>query len=32
MIDQDVKDVGGGILIEKVKDANGNVIGLMQSP
>jgi hypothetical protein len=30
--DQDVKDVGGGKLIAKVKDADGNVIGLMQSP
>jgi len=32
VIDQDVKDVGGGKLIAKVKDANGNVIGLMESP
>ena len=30
--EQDVKDVGGGKLIAKVKDADGNVIGLMQSP
>jgi len=30
--DQDVKDVGGGKLIATVKDANGNTIGLMQSP
>jgi len=29
---QDVKDVGGGKLIATVKDADGNVIGLMQSP
>ena len=29
---QDVKDVGGGKLIAHVKDANGNTIGLMQSP
>jgi predicted enzyme related to lactoylglutathione lyase len=32
VIDQDVKDVGGGKLIAKAKDTNGNVIGLMQSP
>ena len=30
--DQDVKDVGGGKLIAKVKDSAGNLIGLMQSP
>ena len=30
--DQDVKDVGGGKLIATVKDADGNTIGLMQSP
>ena len=29
---QDVKDVGGGKLIASVKDADGNIIGLMQSP
>jgi predicted enzyme related to lactoylglutathione lyase len=29
---QEVKDVGGGKLIATVKDADGNVIGLMQSP
>lgn len=29
---QDVKDVGGGLLITQVKDANGNVLGLRQSP
>jgi Predicted enzyme related to lactoylglutathione lyase len=28
----EVKDVGGGKLIASVKDADGNVIGLMQSP
>jgi predicted enzyme related to lactoylglutathione lyase len=28
---QDVKDVGGGKLIASVKDADGNVIGLIQS-
>src|SRR6266403_5608538 len=27
---QDVKDVGGGLLIAQVKDANGNVLGLRQ--
>jgi predicted enzyme related to lactoylglutathione lyase len=29
---QEVKDVGGGKLIASVRDADGNVIGLMQSP
>jgi predicted enzyme related to lactoylglutathione lyase len=29
---QDVKDVGGGMLIAQVKDANSNVLGLRQSP
>ena len=29
---QEVKDVGGGKLIASVKDADGNVIGLIQSP
>jgi predicted enzyme related to lactoylglutathione lyase len=29
---QGVKDVGGGKLIASVKDADGNVIGLLQSP
>lgn len=29
---QAVKDVGGGKLIATVKDADGNLIGLMQSP
>jgi predicted enzyme related to lactoylglutathione lyase len=29
---QDVKDVGGGKLIASVKDADGNIIGLIQSP
>jgi predicted enzyme related to lactoylglutathione lyase len=29
---QEIKDVGGGKLIATVKDADGNVIGLMQSP
>ena len=27
---QDVKDVGGGLLIAQVKDANGNILGLRQ--
>ena len=29
-VDQDVKDVGGGRLIASVKDADGNLIGLLQ--
>ncbi len=29
---QEIKDVGGGKLIASVKDADGNVIGLIQSP
>ena len=29
-IQQDVKDVGGGKLIALLKDADGNVIGLLQ--
>jgi predicted enzyme related to lactoylglutathione lyase len=29
---QAVRDVGGGQLIATVKDADGNVIGLLQSP
>jgi predicted enzyme related to lactoylglutathione lyase len=31
-VQQDVKDVGGGKLIAIAKDADGNQIGLMQSP
>ena len=31
-VHQEVKDVGGGKLIASVKDADGNVIGLLQSP
>jgi predicted enzyme related to lactoylglutathione lyase len=31
-VQQEVKDVGGGRLIASVKDADGNVIGLIQSP
>lgn len=29
---QDVKDVGGGRLTASVRDADGNIIGLIQSP
>lgn len=29
---QDVKDVGGGLLIAQVRDANGNIVGLRQQP
>ena len=29
---QEVKDVGGGKLIASVKDADGNIIGLLQAP
>ncbi|MDQ6922185.1 MAG: glyoxalase [Candidatus Dormibacteraeota bacterium] len=29
---QEVKDVGGGLLIATVKDADGNILGLRQSP
>ena len=29
-VDQDLKDVGGGRLIASVKDADGNLIGLLQ--
>ncbi len=28
VIQQDVRDVGGGLLIAQVKDANGNILGL----
>ena len=31
-VHQDVKDVGGGKLIASVKDADGNIIGLIQMP
>ena len=31
-VQQDVKDVGGGRLIASVRDADGNVTGLVQSP
>ncbi len=29
---QETRDVGGGRLIASVKDANGNIIGLIQDP
>ncbi|MFI2435802.1 VOC family protein [Streptomyces sp. NPDC018693] len=29
---QDAKDVGGGRLIASVKDADGNLVGLLQDP
>ncbi|MFI9151578.1 VOC family protein [Streptomyces sp. NPDC053367] len=29
---QDVRDVGGGRLIASVKDADGNLVGLLQDP
>ncbi len=29
---QDVQDVGGGLLVAQVRDADGNVVGLRQSP
>lgn len=29
---QDAKDVGGGLLIAQVRDADGNVVGLRQQP
>jgi predicted enzyme related to lactoylglutathione lyase len=31
-VQQEVKDVGGGKLIAWVRDADSNIIGLMQSP
>jgi len=31
-ITQDVKDVGGGLLIAQIKDADGNVVGFRQQP
>jgi predicted enzyme related to lactoylglutathione lyase len=31
-VQQEVQDVGGGKLIATVKDADGNITGLMQSP
>jgi predicted enzyme related to lactoylglutathione lyase len=32
VIQQDIKDVGGGMLIAQIKDANDNILGLRQSP
>jgi predicted enzyme related to lactoylglutathione lyase len=31
-VEQQVKDVGGGKLMASVKDADGNIVGLIQSP
>ena len=31
-IQQEIKDVGGGKLIAEVRDGDGNIIGLIQSP
>lgn len=31
-VNSDPKDVGGGLLIATVKDADGNVLGLRQQP
>ena len=31
-VQQDIKDVGGGVLIASVRDAEGNVVGLRQLP
>jgi len=31
-VQQEVKDVGGGKLIASVRDADGNIVGLIQSP
>jgi predicted enzyme related to lactoylglutathione lyase len=31
-IDEDAHDVGRGLLVAKLKDADGNVVGLRQSP
>jgi predicted enzyme related to lactoylglutathione lyase len=31
-VQQEIKDVGGGRLIAIVRDADGNIIGLIQSP
>ena len=31
-VQQEVKDVGGGKLIAWIKDADGNITGLIQSP
>ncbi len=31
-VQQEVKDVGGGMLTASVKDADGNIVGLSQAP
>jgi predicted enzyme related to lactoylglutathione lyase len=31
-VKQDVKEVGGGLLIAQIEDADGNVVGLRQQP
>ncbi len=31
-LQQEVKNVGGGLLVATVKDADGNIIGLRQQP
>jgi predicted enzyme related to lactoylglutathione lyase len=31
-VQQEIKDVGGGRLIASVRDADGNIIGLIHSP
>jgi len=31
-VTQEAKDVGGGMLIAQIKDADGNVVGLRQQP
>lgn len=31
-VEQDIKDVGGGLQIAQVKDADGNVVGFRQQP
>jgi predicted enzyme related to lactoylglutathione lyase len=31
-VQQEINDVGGGRLIASVRDADGNIIGLIQSP
>jgi predicted enzyme related to lactoylglutathione lyase len=31
-LQRDISDVGGGMLIATVKDADGNILGLRQSP
>jgi hypothetical protein len=32
VLDQDARDVGGGMLIARVKDADGNTVGLSLNP